>query len=291
MKYKILMAVSILVLTATSTPVLGNGGPTLVDACGVASSYEGETILVTADIVDTSIINRPSSPTNCLFITHDDVTLDCQGYRLTHSGNGRTRGVWVAGNRVTVQNCELYGIWLNGIIYWETRDGVVLNNKLVANRWGIGVMSSEGAWIEGNKVDAAFNAGIQIFRSISSWVYDNTVHGSGWAGVMLNDPWNDPQDPGGADGNYVIGNQVNLNGLYGIFIADDSDDNIVFGNSINKNDGIGIAALDTSDANEIEKNTANRNDVGIYNEGSNNFDGNRCHKNMTEDSIPDGLCK
>ena len=112
MKYRTLLAIGALVLTATSTPVPGNGGPTLVDACGVASSYVGETILVTTDIVDTTIINWPSSPTNCLFITHDDVTLDCQGYRLTHSGNGRTRGVFVAGNRVTVQNCEFYGFWL-----------------------------------------------------------------------------------------------------------------------------------------------------------------------------------
>jgi parallel beta-helix repeat protein len=287
MIYRVLLAVGAFVLAITSTLVLGNGGPTYVDTCGVTSSSEGEVILVSNDVVDTSIILWPQRPTNCIFITHDDVTLDCQGYRLTHSGNGRTRGVLVDSNRVTVQNCELYGAWLNGIVYINGDDGVVLHNKLVGNRWGIGLLLSEGSWVEGNKVDAAANAGIQVAEATSSMIYKNTIHGSGSAGILLNGP----RGEGGADGNFVIHNQVNLNVGDGILLQDDSQNNMIFGNTANLNSGFGIALFDSSEGNEIEKNTANRNNIGIYSEGSNSFNKNRCHKNTTADSAPGDLCK
>ena len=79
MIYSTLLTALALTLTAISIPVSGNGGPTYVDACGVESSYAGETILVTADM-STDFVGAFSG--NCIHITHSDVNLDCQGYRV-----------------------------------------------------------------------------------------------------------------------------------------------------------------------------------------------------------------
>jgi len=279
MIYRTLLAFGALALAAITTPTFGNGVPTFVDTCGSESSYAGESILVTADIVD-------ASRGSCIFIGHDEVTLDCQGYRMTHIGSERAGGIVVSGNQVTVKNCVLHG-WQNGIIYALAEGGLILDNKLVGNSWGIGLVLSEGIWVEGNKADATTNAGIQVADSIKNTIYDNTVHGSGKAGILLNAPTGGD----GADDNYVIDNQVNLNQEYGILLEGDSGGNRVFGNTANLNEGYGIALFDTSAGNVVEKNTANRNNIGIHSDGVNDFYGNRCHKNTEADSDPDGLCK
>lgn len=287
---KITLLVLVALLLGYAPLALGNGY-TYVGDCDttIESSYDGETIMVTDDIVK-------ESAGDCIIISHASVTIDCQGYRLTGTGiNTGWYGVWVLQEDALVQNCE-FTEWTTGL-YFSASEGVALNNKAFANYNGITAgFNLDELWIEGNKTEDNFQDGILLHAVSDSVVYDNVAHGNactedtlGGGGIVLNAVTN----------SVVVGNQTNANCENGIRLQNESDNNLILGNTSNLNKegrenrfGYGIAFVAFSSDNDVIENTANRNDVGIVStDTSNFFDGNRCKKNNIADSSLAGQCK
>jgi len=256
----------------------------------IESSYDGEYIVVTNDIA----MGRTGY---CIFIDHDDVTVDCQGYRLTGIGDDLSNyGIRAEyAENTMVQNCEFYN-WAIGIYFFYGEGNTVVDNKFRFNDSGVAFLYSDYGWVQGSKADDNVRAGVQVHTSNYFVVYDNTIHGSacadhavGGAGILIND----------SDNGYVVDNQTNANCENGIRLQNNSDGNEVFDNSSNVNSegrpgrvGIGIAIVASSDGNEVFDNTANRNDVGISTNTTNTFYGNRCKANKIANSNPaTGVCK
>ena len=74
---------------------------TFVDQCGFSSSADYQSIVVTNDIQLTNF----GAP--CIDVSHEDVTLDCQGFVLSAPLGGLGIGVRVLdeAHNVTIRNC------------------------------------------------------------------------------------------------------------------------------------------------------------------------------------------
>ena len=292
MRYTLSVIILLLVACICCPAAVANGGATYVSDCDtmVESSYDGEYIVITNDFA----MEREGY---CIYIDHDHVTVDCQGFRLTGIGDDefnyaiRTE---YAENTV-VQNCEFYNFAI-GIYFYYGEYNAAIDNKFRFNDSGVAFLYSDYGYVEGSKADDNVRSGVQVHTSDYFIVYDNAIHGSacadnavGGAGILINASKN----------GYVFDNQTNANCENGIRLQNESDDNYVFDNSTNVNIegrpnrvGIGIAVVASSDGNEVFNNTANRNDVGISTNTTNTFYGNRCKANKIANSVPvTGVCK
>jgi len=248
---------------------------TTIDSCGTEITSSG-TYLVTQDLFNTS--------GNCISILNaTNVTLDCQGYRLTGTGSGI--GIWVndASNGVVIRNCDIYSF--NRGIQYRGDGGVVELNKLVDNTNGIYVgysaYNNEVRWNTGN--DNSSN-GMYIDGSHNNVIYENTFHRSEY-GMHCNR----------GSGNYVIANQLNLNNARGIYFALGCDNNFLWHNTANLNNN-GFVFQNGSTGNDVYKNVLNRNDAhgildGAGDATQNLYEGNVCNNNGTEPANVAWACK
>lgn len=250
----------------------------------VVSSYDGETMIVTNNIYT-------ENDGACVVVVHNDVTVDCQGYRVTSANgpNGGWASVYAYGDNVTVQNCELNN-WNTGVYFVGATGGRAMNNKSFQNDIGIAVSYSTGIEVFENTLKENTRSGIQVFQSANIDVYGNTVKGTGFtdfpgltfAGITLI----------GSQDCYIVNNVTSQNKTDGIRLFNEADYNYVLGNTTNKNGRDGIAVLDSANGNMVNDNVANRNSrYGIGNFDSNSFYNNVCRNNDTADSFPDGNCK
>ena len=262
-----LLAVTLLVLSAQAA-----FAQIEIDSCGTEITSSG-TYLVTQDLTNTS--------GSCISILGaTDVTLDCQGYRLTGTGSGN--GIWVDyySKRIVVTNCELYS-FENGM-YYTGHGGVVEYNQLVDNTRGIRLShgdDNEVRWNTGNDNDL----GMYIDLSNNNDIYENTFHRSEH-GMYCHR----------GSGNYFIENQLNLNNARGLYFYT-CNNNFVWNNTANLNAN-GIFVLSGSTGNDFYKNVVNRNDHrGIYDGAAdltlNIYEGNVCKNNETEPSNVAVACK
>ena len=279
-KFTLNLSIIIIILFACFvSPTAIANGVTYVSDCDatVYSSNPGQNIMVTNDIVKTNT-------GDCIVVTHPNVTVDCQGYRLNGIGDAAGYyGVWGVVNspQPTVQNCEFYN-WTQGVAFWLGTGGSMLNNNARFTDSGFVTYFNNGAWIEGNKCEDNVRAGIQLNNSSGDTVYMNTVHGTGFAGILVDTTTNA----------YIVDNQTNRNVGDGIRLQNNADNNDVLDNASNVNGQDGIAIYAFSNGNTVEDNTANRNDrYGIGTNEANSFDNNVCRKNGDLDSAPDGNCK
>jgi len=266
-----LLAVLLLILYAQAA--FAPPPPNEITACGFSTSTSG-TYLVTQNLTNTS--------GNCISILGaTNVTLDCQGYRLTGTGSGN--GIWVdySSIGVVIRNCDSYS-FENGI-YYTGHSGVVEYNKLVDNTRGIRLSHGEDndvRWNTGN--DNVL--GMYLDLSYNNDIYENTFHRSD-SGLNCHR----------GSGNYFIANQLNLNNLRGIDFTSSCDDNFVWHNTANLNNN-GFFMQNGSSGNDFYKNVLNRNGVrGIYDGAGgatqNTYEGNVCKNNGTEPSNVAGACK
>jgi len=244
-----------------------------IDSCGTEITSSGA-YLVTQNLVNTS--------GNCIDILNaTDVTLDCQGYQLTGTGSGN--GIWVnySSNGVVIRNCDIYS-FEHGI-YYTGHGGVVEYNKLVDNTHGIRLshgIDNDVRWNTGN--DNVL--GMYIDLSNNNRIYENTFHRSEY-GMSCNR---------GA-GNYLIGNQLNLNNLRGMYFALGCDNNFLWHNTANLNNN-GFVFQNGSTGNDVYKNVLNRNGVHGILDGAgdvtqNLYEGNVCKNNGTEPANVAWACK
>ena len=71
----------------------------------------GETYFLTADIMDSEV-------SQCMDITADNVSLDCQGYLIDGIGSTDSDGIFADGSitaysNITIKNCMVAG-WMHG---------------------------------------------------------------------------------------------------------------------------------------------------------------------------------
>lgn len=245
-----------------------------ISSCGTEITSSG-TYLVTQDLINTS--------GNCISILGaTDLTLDCQGYRLTGTGSGN--GIWVDyfSIGVVIRNCDIYS-FENGM-YYTGHGGVVEYNKLVDNTRGIRLshgIDNDVRWNAGN--DNLF--GMYIDLSNNNDIYENTFHRSDY-GLYSNR----------AVGNYFIGNQLNLNNAQGIWFSYQSHNNFLWYNTANLNNGDGVYIQSGAVGNDFYSNVFNRNGHrGIEDVAGdatqNTYEDNVCKNNGTEPSNVAGACK
>ena len=249
-----------------------------IDLCGAEITSSG-TYLVTQNLINTS--------GSCISIVNaTNVTLDCQGYRLTGIGSGNGILVDNTSEGVVIRNCDVYG-FQHGIQY-RGDAGVIEYNAVSNNVYGIRLSQGYGdevRWNTGN--DNTY--GMYIDLSYNNDIYENTFHRSEH-GVYCH--------RGG--GNYFIANQLNLNNARGMWFYATCNNNFVWHNTANLNaNGIYIQSHSPyghSSGNDFYKNVLNRNDVrGLYESAGdatqNSYEDNVCKNNGAAPSNVTGACK
>lgn len=244
------------------------------DQCGVSSSAHGETMVVTGDI----LLEEVYGP--CVNITHEYVTLDCQGYALTAPLGGLPKAVMVGDEAhfVTIRNCKLTGNWFIGISSWASW-GLIEHNELQIAGFGIMTSGAENEIRYNNILEGGWT-GISIGTRDRNLVHHNSIHGK-MGGIYVS-----------SSSNEISHNKLMGNGV-GIYLLDESESNVVYKNKANNNSFAGIRLLNSFE-NVIVGNVANNNDVGIEELGEdldNLYMSNVCKSNDEMDSNIGGACK
>jgi len=248
-----------------------------IDSCGTEITSSG-TYLVTQDLTNTD--------GDCIFVKASDVTVDCQGYRLTDDGTTgvpEESGIRVDYNKigVVIRNCDIYS-FVNGI-YYSGNGGVVEYNKLVDNTRGIRLSVGRANEVRWNTGDDNL-LGMYIDLSYNNSIYENTFHRSE-NGMYCHR----------GSGNYFIENDLNLNNSRGLWFYATCYNNFIWHNTANLNTN-GFYIQNGSSGNDFYKNVLNRNDAhgildGAGDDTQNLYEGNVCQNNGIEPSNVDGACK
>jgi parallel beta-helix repeat protein len=125
-----------------------------------------------------------SSGSNCLNITAENVTLDCQGRSITGSGksNGE-RGVYSNQPNTTVKNCNIsqfeYAIYPDGSSY-----GQILNNTLTSNYDGVYLYNSSYRQILNNTLGSnEYGLDLDYESDYNNVTYNNFTNN--WEGFYV----------------------------------------------------------------------------------------------------------
>lgn len=245
---------------------------TFIDQCGVSSSANNETLIVTSDIQGSGY---------CIEISHENVTLDCQGYVLLAQPSG-SFGIRILdeAHYVTVRNC-IVASWFFGITS-QGGWGLIEHNEIIDGGFGM-TFSGDGNEIRHNKIMGGSWVGMEFFsNSDNNLIHHNSVHDKQGGMFFRHSNSNDIFH------NIIIGNRG-----VGILLADESNSNIVIRNRSNHNGLTGIL-LRESYENLVADNVANKNAIGIEETGEeldNTYEDNVCKANETVDSNIDGACK
>ena len=245
---------------------------TFIDQCGVSSSANNETLIVTSDIQGSGY---------CIDILHENVTLDCQGYVLLAQPSG-TSGIYISdeAHYVTVRNCIL-DFWFFGISSkggW----GLIEHNEIINGGFGM-TFSGDGNEIRHNKIMGGGWVGMDFYsNSDNNLIHHNSVHDKQGGMFIRHSSSNDISH------NIIIGNSG-----VGILLDDESISNSVIKNKSIHNGLAGIR-IQESYENLVADNVANKNAIGIEETGEeldNTYEDNVCKANETVDSNIDGACK
>ena len=247
---------------------------TFIDQCGASSSAHGETMIVTGDILLEEVYGT------CISISHEHVTLDCQGYVLTAPLGGLPRAVNIddEAHFFAVRNCNLAGNWFFGINAWASW-GLIEHNELQIAGFGIMSSGAENEIRHNNILEGGWT-GISIGNGNYNIVHHNSVHGK-MGGIYIS-----------SSSNEISYNKFMENG-FGIYMLDESDSNVIFKNRVNKNSVAGIRLMNSFE-NIVVGNVANNNGIGIEELGddlNNTYVNNVCKSNEEMDSNVDGACK
>ena len=170
----------------------------------------GDTITANA-VLTTDILNCPG---NGLHILADDVTIDCQGHRITGT-NQTGSGVFTTGtnqHNLVVKNCIIenffHGISVSG------QNNTIINNTLLINARGIFV--TQNPVVQSNRMINNTITGIQINGFTNNMIVtQNIITGSGTYGAYFTS----------ADNNHFFENNISSNSK-GIFLERSSNNNI-----------------------------------------------------------------
>ena len=215
---------------------------TNVSSCGIISS-PGEYTLNKSIII---------SGANCINITTDDVTLDCQGYSI--NGTGYDGIHTVTANNVIIKNCKISG-FVNGICPSGSGSVTIINNTLINNARGIELGSSNCNVIN-NTLNNNSQYGLFLYQyNNDNNITNNTINFNGDYGVYMYRSSN----------NTFTSNIINNNTDHGIYVYDNSDDNTFISNRLKDNIGSNVDGIriQNSSNNNLINNIINNSKAGI----------------------------
>ena len=108
----------------------------------------------------------------------------------------------------------------SGIQFSGCNNGIIENNKLTNNGYGIYLLNSKGSTVSNNIVTNNGDYGIVLATSTGSTISGNTASNNNGQGIHL----------GTSDGNTLSGNTIASNGVSGLYVCPKSDNNLVFNN-------------------------------------------------------------
>jgi parallel beta-helix repeat protein len=246
---------------------------TLVSECGVSSATDHEVLIIAKDIEATT------SP--CITVSHDNVTVDCQGHQLVGMPSGLDFGIRVeeSGEHVIITDCKLSWWWMS--ISQAGDNGLIVDNLITDCGFGLVLTSADYNTLLENKIGRCSWDAFAVLNSNQNLLRDNgAFENSNVRGLLLNNSHN----------NEIIDNRFGRN-YSGIYLTG-SNENILIDNVIKGHVTAGIRLHDSYE-NYLEDNVANKNDIGIKvdeEDLDNIFIDNVCRNNTTADSNLDGAC-
>ncbi|RME78853.1 MAG: hypothetical protein D6769_03875 [Methanobacteriota archaeon] len=169
---------------------------TQINSCQQISDPGTYTLTKSLDNINYVVGGRAGK--SCIFITANDVTLDCQGHSLTYLGTENVIGIQVDNNKqgITIKNCLINGFYKGmtlfhssnllvdgNTIYGSMEQGIdstidnsiISNNNIEGNKAGI-LVGGSGNTIEGNTVNNNADFGIRVVATTSIVANDNTIN-------------------------------------------------------------------------------------------------------------------
>ena len=223
-----------------------------VYSSSLAGCYEldraGTIYFLTADIEDSDV-------TNCMDITANNVTLDCQGHLIDGINEESTYGIYInrgsaTTTNITVKNCVLTD-WRYGAYLYYANNNTVINSTSSSNYYGIYLISSSNNIII-NSTSSDNSYGIYLESSS-----DNQIINS-----IFNDNDNDGISLSSSSDNQIINSTFNDNDNVGIDLGASSNNTITSSTS-NSNEDCGIRLFSSSNNNTITSLTSYGNVEGI----------------------------
>lgn len=270
----IIVAIGILLIAGAINTDVEAVTPTQISDCGSHSSADGERLVLTKDI---------GLNDDCIVISHDNVTLDCNGFMIDGVSDTGI-GVKVMADGVTVKNCTIRNFSI-GINLVNSDGSTITKNTLILNDLGIDLeSSSDDNTITANNLTKNDLDGIIIESSNFNKIARNTFLENKRDGIRISN----------SDNNIIRLNISTDNALNGIRLFDDADSNTIKKNTSNNNGRDGISVCDECNSNILTLNTANSNGrdgfVDTTEPLSNTYKNNMCSQNTDNDSMPSGLC-
>ncbi len=122
-------------------------------------------------------VTGPSTvgPNGAIWITASDVTLDCSNYMVDLISEGYDFGILSFGERVTVKNCEIFGITSNSFgaiaVGSDSHDNTIQNSYSHDNFFGISVQGTPSNTIINDNVVESNTKGIYIVSTDSNVLF------------------------------------------------------------------------------------------------------------------------
>ncbi|MEM4590005.1 MAG: right-handed parallel beta-helix repeat-containing protein, partial [Candidatus Micrarchaeia archaeon] len=221
-----------------------------ISNCGTLSTV-GETYILTSNV---------SSTGTCFTIAADNVTLDCQGYTINHTGSGS--GISASGRtNITIKNCNIIGQKVSnnyGIYFSSTTNSFILNNNLSSNYYGIYLDSSSNN-ILSNITASSNEYGIYLSSSSNNTLSNIPTSSNGGSGIYLS-----------SSSNNTLSNITTSSNTYNGILLYSSSNNILSNITTSSNGGNGIY-LASSSNNTLSNITTSSNYYGIYLYYSSNY--------------------
>jgi len=249
---------------------------TYVDTCGVGSKTNNETMVVTNDIQATN------SDDPCITISHEDVTLECDGHLLSGANSGPDLGISIkeVANGVTVRDCKLSGWFLS--IVQASHNGLIEDNLITDCGFGIVLEAANGNDIFTNKIGRCSNDAFQLIGANENFFRDNGAYENPVSnGLYLENSHN----------NDIVDSRFGRN-FMGIFLFESNGNNVIDIVSKGHWPSAGIR-LEKSHDNLVADSNASRNDIGIEEIGedlNNIYEDNVCRTNATAASNIENAC-
>jgi len=266
---------TLLLLTFVSQALFAND-VTYIDTCGVSSSADNETLVVTSDIQ----ANVSGSP--CITISHENVTLECDGHVLTAPTGGFYQGILIeeAGDGVTVRNCKLSGWWFS--ILHAGDNGLIEDNRITPCGFGLFLSEASGNDILTNIIGLCSWDALVLRNSNGNLIRDNGIYeNQNLRGIFLQN----------SDNNNIVDNRVGRN-FMGILLFESSGNNLIDNVSKGHWESAGIR-LENSHDNLVADCNASKNGIGIEEIGedlNNIYEDNVCRNNTTAASNIEDAC-
>jgi parallel beta-helix repeat protein len=205
-----------------------------------------------------------------MYITANNITLDCQDHKLNGTYYG-TYGIYLGGvSGNTIKNCIIIN-FIIGIELSSSSNSILTNNRANSNDYGIRVDFSSNNILTNNTANASILYGIILYSSSNNNIYNNTANSNPFGIELYN-----------SSNNILTNNTANSNNI-GIRVEYSSNNNLIYSNTANSNH-YGIELRFSSNNNILTNNTANSNSWdGIYlssSSNNNNIIGNTVNSNV-----------